>query len=269
MLWIPRERLALGVLRGAVFLTLLSAGLNVVEVATDSADGTFIAEMAGAFNVVPDGTVPTWFSSMILLIAAILLWVAGSHCTMNSGPGRRAYWRVLSVGFGLMSIDETATFHEKLNGPLDDSVVAGGAFHFAWVVAAIPFVLIIAAVYWRWLLHLDPAVGLLMTVSAIVFITGAIVLEMASGVVIEQGWGTSASGGVSHVEELFEMLGVGLFIEAVLRHLRLVGWQGTLSLGSAPPRNKSGSMREATSGLAGNPAPEVTAEIDQELVGTV
>ena len=62
-----------------------------------------------------EANIPAWYSSAALLLAAMLLWIV-SAATKQRG-GRPIYWRLLSLVFLALSIDEVAELHEQLTNP--------------------------------------------------------------------------------------------------------------------------------------------------------
>src|SRR5680860_1803568 len=82
------------------------------------------------FDLDAERNAATWFASALLLTAAALLGVIGA----TSAPREsRRPWLGLAVLFVLMSLDETAAWHERLIQPLRSAFgTAGSVFHFAW-----------------------------------------------------------------------------------------------------------------------------------------
>ncbi len=213
----------------ALGLTLVSLVLNGLVAVLDIDDG-LLDQMANTFNVVRDRSVPTWFSSLLLLVAALLAFTAHR---LTTSEGRRTRWRWAGLAGGLlyMSIDETATIHELLNEPLRETFdVSSGLLYYSWVLVAIPLVVLLAATYWKWLNRLDPDIRRLVIVGGFVFVLGAVGLEMLGAALLDDGAGTASSGLIAHLEEFAEMVGVLLFIEGMIRLLSRQGWVGSIPL---------------------------------------
>jgi hypothetical protein len=81
--------------------------------------------------------IPTFFSSCLLLFAALLLFVI-SLLEKYHSPNRLIYWQILAVIFLLMAIDEFTSLHEKIISPLRRYLGGGrlGIFYFAWIIPA-------------------------------------------------------------------------------------------------------------------------------------
>jgi len=219
------RRLALA----AAGVTALSALLNGAESLLRTAPGSPLAAVARVFDVVSDGTAPTWYSSFLLLFAAALLLQIVRLSEVSSGnTNYRPHLIVLATGLVYMSIDETARIHEQLNDPLHNWLNLGGAFGYAWVVVAIPLIAVIGMMYFPWIVSLPAHVRNLVVTGGVVFSVGAVGLEMVGAAFLYGQNATRLAGLIAHGEELAEMLGVIIFIEAMIRHLADLAWDGAL-----------------------------------------
>ena len=80
------------------------------------------------FDVASENHIPTYFSTLQLVIAAVLLGVIACHQVSMRAPWRW-HFVLLAVGFGYLSADEAASLHETLMKPIGVSV-AGDLFYF-------------------------------------------------------------------------------------------------------------------------------------------
>src|SRR6266404_6673969 len=64
-----------------------------------------------------EGNLPTWFSSFQLALVAISFWALASRVRETGRPSRR-FLRACGGFFLLLSIDETAMFHERITESL-------------------------------------------------------------------------------------------------------------------------------------------------------
>ena len=176
-------------------------------------------------NVDNEANIPSLFSSLLLLGAGLLLFVVAAR-SAEANPGHRRYWRALGWIFLFMGVDEATSIHEHLNfvGHVLRRIGVGGmyegAFAWPWVIPGVIVVLIVTVAFARFVFALPGRTRTLLIASAVVYISGALVLEMVGGLA---GAGTGVPGPgltpavlVAHVEELLEMLGVTLFIYALL-----------------------------------------------------
>lgn len=170
-----------------------------------------------------ENSLPSWYSSTVLLLSAFLLLLhAWSAYTERSK--QFAGWAVLAGGFAYLSLDEVVMLHETLNDKLRAIMPTSGLFEFGWVLVAIPVVLLVAALLARFVLRLPPRTRLLFVVSGLVYVGGAVGLEMVGGDIYET-WGRNGPGYVIAmiVEESFEIYGITLFLTALVLHARAEG----------------------------------------------
>lgn len=130
-------------------------------------------------------------------------------------------WSALAVLLFVMAADEALSFHELLI-PLGDRFGLDGPFAFAWVVPAIPVVVVAAAAFVPFLLHLPARTRLLMALAGACFVGGALGVEMVEGWYLfevsagERSFGYTLLVGV---EEILEMSAIALLLHALLTHL--------------------------------------------------
>lgn len=184
--------------------------------------------------------VPAWFSAVLLFAIGERLWQVGTAVRATDG---RWYpqWRLLAIVFVYLSLDELTEIHEQTIRPLKDLFQLSGVLGFAWVVVAVPLVLVLGALLLPFLRALPSSTRWAFVLSAACYLGGAVGLEMV-GAVLFQDLGvpvvtTTEVGGVSTVtedvhlggmlyavvvgaEEALEMLGLVLFLGAVSTTLR-------------------------------------------------
>jgi hypothetical protein len=215
-----------------VVLVGLLANIGIYRVAP-SPDHR-IAKALSRFDLGMEPSIPAWYSSIALLCCAILLATIGlTHRKKNDQFS--VHWLVLSLLFVLLSIDESVMFHEMLILPLREAFDTHGVFYFPWLIPGAAFVALVGACYLRFLKHLVPRTRWLFVTAAVIFVSGAIGMELIAGVVIEKH-GVAATGHIisQFIEESLEMLGVIVFIFALLDYIQnQLGVQRLrLSLGS-------------------------------------
>ena len=192
------------------------------------------------FDVGAEGSIPTWYSSLTLLLCSVLLAVI-AEANRRRGDRYTFHWMGLSVIFLLLSLDEVARIHEAAGGAEVRSLVhdltgftPGGFTYFFWVVPGAAFALIVFLAYLRFLLDLPHATRRLFLVAGALFLLGALGMEMLSARIVSaygmENWGTVGGipkmivGVQTSIEELFEMSGVVLFIHALVTHIG--SWAG-------------------------------------------
>ena len=157
-----------------------------------------------------ENNLPTYFSSMQLLIAAgLLALIATIKCREKDPMGR--HWIVLAFGFLLMSVDEMSSLHEKLIKPIRALLHSShlGIFHYAWVIPALALLIGLGIYYLKFL------------IAATLFLGGAVGLEMVGGKWVElHGQNNWVYYLETHVEETMEMTGILVFIRALLIYMQ-------------------------------------------------
>lgn len=220
-------RLSLFLAGASVLLTLISGSIDVVREILPGPDGPALTTLHDLFEVRGEQTVQSWFSVLILAAAAALAIVLGSRLR---SAGSRMAWRWWGIGGALLfaSMDEGVSIHELVDNP----DAPAGATRYAWLLPAIPIVIALALWAFPAIRALPSMIGAMVLASGVIFVTGAAVMEFVGGFF----YGTDlVYGGMAHIEETLEMLGVVLFIEAMLRVLQV-------------PRDESGRIvwRSAT-----------------------
>lgn len=201
--------LALQSLYGEYLLT------QILDANSDSAP----ARLIDVLSVNVEESIPTWYSTLALFLAACLLaWIALIKLVYREPY--RAHWLGLALIFAYLSADEGAAIHESTSGPLQDAFNTSGFFEFGWLLLGIPLVIVFAVAYLRFWLRLPEPTRRLFAIAVALYVGGAIVIESISANFYSLDEGASFRYlVVATVEELCEMLGVAVFIYALLGYL--------------------------------------------------
>ncbi|MBE0529220.1 MAG: hypothetical protein IH626_00205 [Rhodospirillales bacterium] len=217
---VPRRKIV-GVLFGAVVgLTLLSlAG----QFARFYLDLPTVFGLVRLFYVDLENNLPTWYQTMALAFAAVLLaWLALAARRMRAPFS--GHWLALCLLFVFLSLDEAASIHEATIEPLQRITGRpGGVWQPTWVFVGIVLVAAVAVAFLRFFLHLPRSERRQVAWAAALFVLGAIGTEMATAAFFttsDPTYKASVTYAVlAHIEELLEMLGVVVFIDFLLRRL--------------------------------------------------
>ncbi|MGV8909909.1 MAG: hypothetical protein ACOH1Y_13075 [Propionicimonas sp.] len=162
-----------------------------------------------------EGNIPTWFSSILLFLCAERAWWVASAARASGNRWHR-HWRGLSFIFAYLSLDELAQIHEQVGVALRESLSLGGVLRFAWVVVAVPLVIVFAFFYLRFLMAQPLWTRVAFTVSGVIYVGAAAGMEMVGALLVNAfGFQSLAYAAVSAVEEGAEMLGAVLFLGAL------------------------------------------------------
>jgi hypothetical protein len=173
--------------------------------------------------------VPTLYSAVILLGAALLLALIAMGAKKN-GERFVAAWWVLSAGFFYIAVDEVLQFHEDLSKLMK----IGGVLTFSWVIPAAALVLILGLSYIPFLRHLPRPTRNRFLLAGALYVGGAVGLELPLGAWTQKhGDDNLGYALIDAVEESLEMLGVILFVLGLVDYLGQKGWAVRFATGSA------------------------------------
>jgi hypothetical protein len=185
-------------------------------------------------DVGEEDNLPTWYSAVQLQLSSILLATI-AIAKRRHRDGYALHWAILSSIFLYLSLDEVASQHEELSHGVIPSLgrdlldLDSGFFYQFWVVPGTIFTLVFLLAYLRFLAHLPRDTRRLFVLAGILFVLGALGAEMLSARVISsyemEGWANVGGlpkitvGILGSLEELFEMLGIVVFIYALLSYM--------------------------------------------------
>lgn len=220
-------------------LSLISLGLALVNIAAQAArfylPDFFMRDwLLIMFDANGEANLPSAFSGGLLLFSALILGAIALY-KRQAADRFAAYWGFLSAVFLYLSLDEIARLHDNTIAPMRRLMDFEGIFRFAWVVPYALAVLLIFLSSIRFLAHL-PSVTRWRFILA-----GGLYVGAALGMELVQGYTDSRFGDLEFLsalsigfEELIEMLGVVVFIYALLSYIEkhLPGFALHLRVGS-------------------------------------
>ncbi len=172
------------------------------------------------FYVDREFNIPSYFSAALLMMAAWLLGVI-AVAKRQTGGRYAERWLMLAFTFLYLSIDEALGFHELLNGPVREMLGAygQGLFLFAWVLPGGAAVLLFGLAFLKLLREFPPPIRRAVVIGAVLFVGGAIGVEMISAWIYTRQGDSFVYSLASAVEEGAEMAGIIVFIHALLEYL--------------------------------------------------
>ena len=171
----------------------------------------------GFFSFDGEQNLPTIFSVALLWWSALLI-----ACIAWAEKGERVsrlYWTGLSLAFLAAGMDEAIMFHERLTQIVRQQMNATGLFHFAWVIPYAVILLLLVVIYGRFFFALPADTRKHVVLAAIMYVGGAIGLEMLGGAWVESHGKDAVYYLFSTIEELLEMSGGIAFIYAFSTHI--------------------------------------------------
>jgi hypothetical protein len=205
---------------GVVALLLASASA-AIQLATYLTSNELVLKLFWLFYLDAEQNIPTFFSSCLLLFAAVLLAIV-TLLERKQATAQVKYWAILSFGLLFMATDEVVSLHEKLIMPfrklLGNSNL--GIFYFAWVVPAIVLIIILAAFFWRFLFQLAPKMRNTFLLAATIYLSGCIGCELIGGSYAEiHGVENLIYGAIITIEESLEMLGIIIALWGLMTYI--------------------------------------------------
>jgi len=192
------------------------------------------------FDLNKEGNIPTFYSTFALLLSSTLLAVIAFAKKKENVP-YSLHWKALSIIFLFMSLDEAVSLHEMTTLPLLSALKSSG-FQYnrlppgmdgnLWVILGALFLLVFVLVYLRFLADLPQKTRNLFLVAGALFVGGAIGMELIGGYYMSLFFGQSSTLSrfcniklnyqmITTVEELLEMLGIVVFIYALMSYISL------------------------------------------------
>jgi hypothetical protein len=174
------------------------------------------------FTLDSERNLASWYESICMISAAALL---AFNALLSRQNDRRntAAWTVLAVIFVLMSIDEVVSFHEISVKPLRNAFGLTGIFYYSWVLLAAPMVVVLGLYLVPFMLRLPRPTAFSFFIAGAVFVGGALGTELICGYLATNGGlETVAYKTTAAAQECLEVLGMTLFVTALLRHIATV-----------------------------------------------
>lgn len=174
-------------------------------------DTAIVEEYVIFFDFGIEENLPTYCSSMLLLMGALAMALSGFTTRGKNKLG----WCGLAFVFLMLSIDEITQIHEGVGEFFENFIKSEGILYHVWVVPYIALVAIFGLVYLPFYFRLPKDVRVRFTFAGMLYVGGAIGLEMIGSMEASaHGMDTVIYTILYSVEELFEMLGAVFFIDA-------------------------------------------------------
>lgn len=226
-----------------VFSALIALALITTFLKVYTDEFWFFTWLAEKFDLDVEANFPSVYSGIILAFSALLLFIISRLEKLHQSKYSRS-WTTLSGIFLVLAIDEVVSLHELfVVEPLRKSMGLSGIFYFAWVLPASIMLVVFVVAFFKFLMDLNWKTRMQFILAGTIFVLGAVGCEMIGGYVAEGYFEAKAIGAevprssvyiyniLVVVEEGLEMLGVVLFVYALLtyinqRHgIREVVWQ--------------------------------------------
>lgn len=195
----------------------LIAGLLSLEQGYQLENNRILFRFVELFNLNLEANVPSWYSAFLMIIISGLSFFIAKIKTSSE----KKYFLFLSIIFLFMSLDEISSIHEIMNKPVRNLLNLGSVFYWAWIVPGLIFLIIFGLTFRQFFKLIGKRFSKLFVSSGVIYIMGVIGFEMLGG------WLYSNKLGNSYyyifevvVEESLEMVGLWLFIYALIEYLK-------------------------------------------------
>ncbi|MCR2827287.1 hypothetical protein [Microbacterium sp. zg.Y909] len=224
----PPVRLTIRARTVIAVLGVITAALALAHFAVHGAAWpgllNYEGRVVGAFDMDSETSIPTWFSMMLLLgIGAVL----GAIAQATTDRRERRMWVIFAVVFVFLSLDEGAALHESLMYATRNLLgITGGPLWYAWVIPVGIVLLVAAPFVIGFVLRLPARTRALMILAAVMYLGGAIGIEIASATAgaevesLRRGENDPVVWTLAAFEETLELAGLTVMAAAVILHLR-------------------------------------------------
>ena len=193
-------------------------------------DGVGIAGILRFFDLDAEQTVPAWYSTILLALAAFTTIAVALTKQTGAEPFIK-HWYALAGVFLYLSMDEALAIHERTMMPLRSHFQLDGLFLYSWVIPAALAVAILGGAYFRFLLAMPLRLQRNVIAAGIVYVGGALILEMIGGLFYDIYGPGVITALTAITEEVAEMVGIIWYIYALTDHIMAPQY----SAADAPP----------------------------------
>jgi hypothetical protein len=175
--------------------------------------------------------IPAFYSSLAILLAAGILWFISRDQAKKSAREQAIYWKVLCFIFVFLSLDELLSVHEhfgRINTLLsgDLNKYAQATSNKIWFIPYGIIFLAVGVFFIRFFLNLPYSVKKSMILAGLVFVSGAVGMELLGGIVAKANGADSMLYALCYTaEEILEMLGIVLFIRVLIQYIAIYSLQ--------------------------------------------
>lgn len=210
---------------GALVMASLASRYLSARLENADPEGSLTVAMLAVrklLDVNNEGNVPTWFSSGMLLGCALVVAAIAALVRQAGGPFVM-HWIGLALVLAFLSLDEATVLHERLTTPVAGVIGenARGPLRFAWILPAVTVVGLIGLAYLRFIGHLPARARSLLRAGAILYLTGAVGMEIAGGIALDELGNWTVYALTTTAEEALEMLGTLTILCALLTLVRV------------------------------------------------
>jgi len=200
---------------------------------TEAAGKDMLSYATGIFDAGRENSIPTWFSILNLLLASGFLFLIAHHEKLIGAPLARR-WFVLAVIILLLSMDEGASLHERLQKTQQyTGVLIPMIESHPWVLYGAVFATGVFLYFISFLRKVGPRLAGMFLLSGGIFLAGALGFETMGAWFVHND--IAVRGDILYMlrraaEEACEMYGIALFNIVLFGEIQRRGIGLTLAL---------------------------------------
>lgn len=182
-------------------------------------DDTSVLDFSRLIDLDYEGNIPTLYSALLFIFNAILLFFL-TKVWRSQGINGARYWMGLAFIFLFLGVDEGTRLHEEIGDLVEPFVNAQGALYFPWVIPYVTALAIITLFYFKFYLGLSRSLQIELFIAAILFLGGAVGVEMISAQQADLHGTSSLSYSILYtIEESLELAGLLFFCHTLLKQI--------------------------------------------------
>jgi hypothetical protein len=186
-------------------------------------ENQYIDKIAEWIDVNAEASIPTWYAAITLMACSVMAAVIAVAARVRGRP-YPLQWALVSVGFGLLSLEEILGIHSQATKVLRSVVSITEGFGYVLVLGVIGLVglAILAVVFGRFYMDLPSRWRRWFTIGAVIYLIGVFASDLVGDYLFTATEGETSLlyEFVLTVEEALEMTGVLIFIVLLLEYIR-------------------------------------------------
>jgi len=204
-----------------VIITLLIVGSSLAAYSKYVLGHGRLLGIVWMLDLDDERSIGTVYALLTLLVSAFLAAIIAYH-KKSSGLRFANYWKILSIIFVFLALDEGIGFHEFIMRIMREMGEFEGIFYFPWVIPGILLVLVFVIAYLPFLKNLPQGTRWGLLSAGAIYILGALVFELIAGqyLTLLHGERNLTYAIITNTEELLEMTGIAILITVLLSHIK-------------------------------------------------
>ncbi len=209
-------------------VTVALAAVSLTVVLAPQLFGTLHREWRNFFDMLEEGNLAAWWSSGLLLIAALAHALVAAGARMARAT-EAPLWIVSAAVVATMSIDDHTQLHER-SGRIGRALVTYDSFPFYWLIPGLAAGLVVTVALVSLAMRLHRPTRWLLITGITVLLGCALGLEVVQGFLMAADNQGIAFALVYHTEELGENIGALLLLAAAATAVTIRRTGGVLDL---------------------------------------